>query len=151
MVFRRRVKQSIVSLCMKLSKWGSCNGGHQGSEERSPGWPAGCWKQTVAMNTGVMGTRVLERLESPTTGFHRQRGRTDFFVQGFVDKVRLTWDNGSVINSTTKYVKTGRKKGWVWEEVSVKYLQRLGRQLEPRVGLRCQIIGFTHTAVNVSR
>jgi len=83
----------------------------------------------LAINTGVMGTGVLERQGSSATGLHRQRVRTDFFHQGYVDKVRLTWDNGSMRNSTSKYIKTGREKGRVWEEVGVKYLQRLGRQL----------------------
>lgn len=35
----------------------------------------------LGINTGVMGTGVLEGPGSPATGLHRQRVRTDFFLQ----------------------------------------------------------------------
>lgn len=76
----------------------------------------------------MMGTPVLGRQDSSTTGFPRQEVRADFFLQGYVDKVRWRQDNGSM-RSTNKYVKTGMKKGRVQEEVSGKYLPSLGRQL----------------------
>lgn len=111
--------------CMKLSEWGSIRDGRNAPRlarwmmEANSSHEHWCDGPPSPGEAGELSSRS-SKPESEDWFLHSRV----CWLSG-IDTEMEVWE----IYCTSNYVKTGRRKARVWEEVSGKYLQRVGRHL----------------------